>query len=169
MGNNNRISSFLFTIVFSIEGQMCNQYGITKQPFRQKIVAFFDQILLESRKCCLASFTLEAFCGLLASPTVSLMPVSSRAFKCWCIHFLISIYSGTYFSENALLPGLVHSNFKEDFRARQYLTSLTISISTLFYKISKHTNAFHFFLYSPKQKDIQIECLMLLLLLSSNN
>ncbi|XP_032792055.1 LOW QUALITY PROTEIN: glycosylphosphatidylinositol anchor attachment 1 protein [Daphnia magna] len=32
--------------------------------------------------------------------------------------------AGTYFSENALLPGLVHSNFKEDFLARQYLAAL---------------------------------------------
>ena len=72
------------------------------------------------------------------------MPVSSRAFKCWCIHFLISIYSGTYFSENALLPGLVHSNFKEDFLARQYLVSLKVSVPSLFHKISKQTNSFIF-------------------------
>jgi len=32
--------------------------------------------------------------------------------------------AGTYFSENALLPGLVHSNYKEDFLARRYFTSL---------------------------------------------
>lgn len=34
--------------------------------------------------------------------------------------------SGTYFSENALLPGLVHSNYKEDFIARRYLASLKV-------------------------------------------
>ncbi|XP_046631275.1 glycosylphosphatidylinositol anchor attachment 1 protein-like [Daphnia pulicaria] len=32
--------------------------------------------------------------------------------------------AGTYFSENALLPGLVHSNFKEDFLARQYVAAI---------------------------------------------
>jgi glycosylphosphatidylinositol transamidase len=45
-------------------------------------------------------------------------------------YFSISVfffcYLGTYFSENALLPGLVHSNFKEDSLARKYLTSLKV-------------------------------------------
>ena len=47
----------------------------------------------------------------------------------YCNSFLfynIYLILGTYFSENALLPGLVHSNFKEDFLARQYVAAMKV-------------------------------------------
>ena len=58
--------------------------------------------------------------------------VRSR-FLLWFINnssliFIIISHLGTYFSENALLPGLVHSNFKEDSLARKYLASLKVYI-----------------------------------------
>ena len=37
--------------------------------------------------------------------------------------------AGTYFSENALLPGLVHSNYKEDFLVRRYFSALKVTCS----------------------------------------
>ena len=40
--------------------------------------------------------------------------------------FTIFFFTGTYFSENALLPGLVHSNYKEDSLARKYLAALKV-------------------------------------------
>merc|ERR1712198_524321 len=55
----------------------------------------------------------------------------SISFYCASIIWLVCLSSrqynaGTYFSENALLPGLVHSNYKEDFLARRFFTSLKV-------------------------------------------
>ncbi len=79
---------------------------------------------------------------------------------------------GTYFSENALLPGLVHSNFKEDFLARQYVAAIKVSLT--YFKIyyinfMDLTNEIFIFLCRQKLKDTQMECPMHSLLLSLNN
>ena len=56
----------------------------------------------------------------------SLIPfITAISLKLTTFYF-IGCYLGTYFSENALLPGLVHSNFKEDSLARKYLASLKV-------------------------------------------
>jgi hypothetical protein len=79
---------------------------------------------------------------------------------------------GTYFSENALLPGLVHSNFKEDFLARQYVAAIKVRLS--YFKIyyihfMDFNNEIFFVSCRQKLKDTQMECPMHSLLLSSNN
>jgi hypothetical protein len=59
-----------------------------------------------------------------------LSPVQRRYFSYPKSYSLcnMNIFLGTYFSENALLPGLVHSNFKEDFLARQYVAAMKVCL-----------------------------------------
>jgi predicted secreted protein len=90
------------------------------------------------------------------------------------ILFIIHCFMiGTYFSENALLPGLVHSNFKEDFLARQYVAAIKVRLG--YFKIyyilhfMDFNNEIFFVSCRQKLKDTQMECPMHSLLLSSNN